>query len=139
MTEVPAVISCAPPGRAKHCHAIRSAWFHQASHQLPSCAPPARRISRRTIPPKTAENPSYQCDEPWRPSWDDGEAQMDRRRTADGQLDVSVEQPLETNPEIAGPMSLVSMLRTAPFMTPLCGLSTLGLCHLIGFRPDVSS
>ena len=41
---------------------------------------------------------------------------MDRRRTADAQLDVSVEQPLETNPEIADPMSLVSMLRTDPFL-----------------------
>ncbi len=50
-------IQAAPPGRAHT--ASRSggcAWFHQASHRLPSCAPPARR-SRRVQSTENSEEP----------------------------------------------------------------------------------
>ncbi len=50
----------------------------------------------------------------WR---DDGDAQMDRRRIKDGQLEVSVEQPLQIDREIIELMNLLSMLRTDPFLS----------------------
>ena len=44
--------SCAPSGARPDAASIR--WVRFASHRLPSCAPPARRLA--AIPLKTAEN-----------------------------------------------------------------------------------
>ena len=55
-----ACISCAPLGRANT--SMRSggcAWFHQASHRLPSSAPPARGVRRQPFHRKKSEDQGW--------------------------------------------------------------------------------